>query len=385
MRMLILSFLIFCFAVFANETVVIYQLEVIRLNEEIATKINLKDIQVEKLDSNNLGFQVIYDAKTMEILMKAPFITANLELGTKNEKTSISTRPWVSTIVGKPAVLFAATEELSFTTGLRTGVGMRIQLTPVNVHENKILTKIAFSDPYGPTVFDNEMWLSNECFSPICITTMKTEKETMYFAIYAKASLVSKLPENNIYMVGSVDELADMFVTSSADRISEVNGYVYTDFSQISGAVEASIWANDSLVVQSGLVIIPLSFVFGVEHLVSEDGLRAGAKFLYDSDYYLLLGVSDYSKISENFTLFAEFYPFKISLSQWKFESISWKVGARIDFEDYCIVLGAYKSGQINLWLEGRVRVYRALFLLVGIQYSLDNRIYLRAGISVEF
>lgn len=381
---LILAALLICSFLFATQVVVIYQLEIVQLSDETINKFDLKELHVDKPDLSAYEFRILYDPSVMELLVKIPFVTATFEVGTKQEKTKMYSRPWVSTLLGKPAVLFAGVSELSLKTGTTTGAGLRIELTPVNITEGKVDTKILISDPYNPTLLDNELWIGSE-FSPICLAAVKTPNDMKYFAVYVKSSFLNEPPKENIVFVGGMDEFANLFNFSSVDHESEVYGFIRTDFSQFSGEVGTSIWIIDSLVLQSKVVIVPFSMMAGIENAVGKEGLRAGVRFVYDNGFYIALGISDYSQVSNVLTLFAEFYPFKLSLTDLKFVEPLWKVGAQIDFESFSITLGAYNSSDINIWLDGRVKITNGIFIIIGSEYSLNGKIYLIAGFNIRF
>ncbi len=354
------------------------------MSDETVTKLGLKEIEISKPDPSAFQFRVTYEPAVMELLLKIPFITATIEVGTKHEKTVTSARPWVSTLLGRSAVIFARIDELSLRTGVTTGTGLRIELTPLSIADRKIQTKIVISDPYSPTTFDSELWISPD-FSPVSLLTLKTHDGIEYFAIYARASFINELPKENLYKVASVDDFVNLFTHSPAHQDSEFYGFLFTDFAQYSGKVGASIWLNDSVTVLSKVLIMPLNFMTGLEALVSKEGLRAGVRFLYDGDFYVALGVSDYSELSEVLTLFAEFYPFKLSVLDLKFVEPTWKVGAILDFDSLVLTLGAYNDSEINLWMDGKIKVSENFYLLTGCEYSLSGRIYLLVGISIRF
>jgi len=379
----IILFLVLCVLAF-SQPIVIYQLEVVRLSDETITKIGLKQIEISKPDLSAYQFRVTYEPAVMELLLKIPFISATIEVGTKHEKAMTSVRPWVSTILGKSAVIFAGIDELSLRTGVTTGTGLRVELTPLNIADGKIQTKIVISDPYSPTIFDNELRIGTD-FSPICLLTLKTLNGFEYFAVYAKASSVGEPPKENIYMIGSMDELVNLFSYSSVERTTELYGFLLTDFSKYNGEVGTSIWMNDSITLQSKVLFMPLNFMAGIEALVSEEGLRAGLRFFYDGEFYIAIGVSDYSELSTVLTLLAEFYPFKLSISQLKFIEPAWKVGANFDFDNFVLTLGAYGDPNIGFWIDGRVKISKGFYILVGCRYSLNEEIYLMAGISITF
>ncbi|MEJ5229516.1 MAG: hypothetical protein WHT65_05900 [Pseudothermotoga sp.] len=382
-RLFIVLFLVLSFFAF-SQPIVIYQLEVVRLSDETITKIGLKEIEISKPDLSAYQFRVTYEPAVMELLLKIPFISTTIEVGTKHEKTMTSVRPWVSTILGKSAVIFAGVDELSLRTGVTTGTGLRVELTPLNIADEKIQTKIAISDPYSPMIFDNELNIGTD-FSPICLLTLKTSNGFEYFAVYAKASSIGEPPKENIYMIGSMDNFVNLFNSSSVERTTELYGFLLTDFSNYNGEIGTSIWMSDSITLQSKVLFMPMNFMAGIEALVSEEGLRAGLRFFYDGDFYIAIGVSDYSELSTLLTLFAEFYPFKLSISQLKFVEPSWKVGANFDFDNFVLTLGAYGNADINFWIDGRVKVFNGFYVLAGCRYSLNGEIYLLAGISIKF
>lgn len=386
MRKIVFVFglVLLCFFVFAQQSIVIYQLEVVQLSDEVINKFGLKQLHIDKPDLSAFDFRIIYDPSVMELLVKIPFVTATFEVGTKQEKEKISSRPWVSTLIGKSAVIYVGTDLLSLKTGVITGTGIKIQLTPLNITDGKVATKIIISDPYNPTTFDNELWITQD-FSPICLMSAKSQNSMKYFAVYARASFLNQLPKENVFMIGSMDELANLFDSSSLSKTSEVYGFVLTDFSQVSGHIGTSIWVTDSLVLQSRIIVTPLDLMVGVEGSVGKEGLRAGTRFIYDGNFYLAFGVSDYSQLSEILTLFAEFYPFKLLIDELRFVTPLWKVGAELDFENFNITLGTYNNGEITFWCDGRIRVKQTFFILVGGEYSLNGKIYLRAGFSIKF
>ncbi|MFN3282805.1 MAG: hypothetical protein ACK40Q_01035 [Pseudothermotoga sp.] len=384
-KMIIFSALVLlCLFSFPRQSIVIYQLEVIQLSDEVVNKLGLKNLYIDKPDLLAFDFRITYDPSMMELLVKIPFITMTFEMGTKQEKDKFSSRPWVSTLVGKPATIYASTDELSLKTGMVKGSGIKIQLTPLNIADEKVATKIVISDPYNPTTFDNELWLTQD-FSPICLMTVKTQNSMRYFAVYIRASFLNQLPEENVFMVGSVDELANLFDFSSLKRTSEIYGFLLTNFSMFSGQFSTSIWITESLVLRSEIFLLPLSLMAGIEGSIGEEGLRAGVSFIYDGNFYLALGVSDYSRLSDVLTLFAEFYPFKLLINELKFVTPLWRVGAELEFENFNITLGAYNSGKINFWCDGRIKIKEGFFILIGGEYSLNGEIYLRAGLYIRF
>lgn len=373
-----------CLFAFAQQDIVIYQLEVVQLSDEVIDKFGLKQLHIDKPDLSAFEFRIIYDPSVMELLVKIPFVTTTFEVGTKQEKEKISSRPWVSTLIGKTSTIYVGTDLLSLKTGTITGTGIKIQLTPLNIADGKVATKIIISDPYNPTTFDNELWITQD-FSPICLMSIKSQNSMKYFAVYARASFLNQLPKENVFMIGSMDELANLFDYSPINKTTEIYGFVLTDFSQVSGHVGASIWVTDSLVLQSKIIVVPFNLMIGVEGSVGEEGLRAGIRFIYDGNFYLAFGVSDYSQISDVLTLFAEFYPFKLFINELKFVTPLWKVGAELDFENFNITLGAYNNGEITFWCDGRIRIKQTFFILIGSEYSLNGKIYLRAGFNIRF
>ena len=380
---LIFLFVLVCFFAFAQQTIVIYQLEIFQLSDELTSKLGLKELHIDKPDLSAFDFRITYDPSVMELLVKIPFITTTFDVGTRQEKEKTSSRPWVSTLLGKSAVLYVGSEELSLRTGTTTGTGIKVQLTPLNITDGKVSTKMVISDPYSPTVFDNELWVGQD-FAPICLVTMKTQDSIRYFAIYARASFLSELPKENVFMIGSMDELSNLF-EPAVNKTSEIYALVTTDFMDFGGEIGASIWVLDSLSFQSKLILVPFSFMVGVESSVGKEGLRAGIRFIYDEGFYLALGASDYSRLSDVLTLFAEFYPFKLLIDELKFVTPSWKVGAELDFEGFNITLGAYNNDDISFWCDGQIKVNQMFFILIGAEYSLNGKIYLRVGLSFEF
>ncbi|WP_041446363.1 hypothetical protein [Pseudothermotoga thermarum] len=384
MRYLVIFFVLSAILVGA-QSVVIYQFEVVQLSQQVVAKAGLDELKIEVPSSPNASMGIFYSASAMQLLAQFPLVTVKFGLGEKEEKTKLSSRPWVSTVLGQKATVFVGREEIVLQTGVRKGQGIRLEITPISIAKEGVLTKLTLADPYGPTTYDNEQYVDLKDFKPIALISSKSENGFDYFAIYAKATVAEKLPETNVYSVGSLDELAKVFMKDEfVKKENSVYAVVVTDFSSYDGEANILIWVNDA-VIQAKVTFNPLTFVGGVEGLVDKLGLRVGAKFYYDNGMVIGFGVSDHARLSEILTAFAELYPFRIDISELKFVSPSWRAGLSIDYEKFSMSLGTFDEGKLGLWADGAFKVSENFSVLAGVRYIFEGKIVFFAGLRISF
>ncbi len=378
-------FLVFFAVLVSAQSVVIYQFEVVQLSQQLVAKAGLSELKVEAPNPLNPSMGIFYNASVMELLAQFPLVTMKLDLGEKNEKTRLSSRPWISTVLGRKAVVFVGREEIVLQTGVRKGQGIRLEITPISVAEEGVLTKLILADPYGPTLYDNEQYVDSQDFKPIALISSKRENGFDYFAIYARASVAENFPETNAYSVGSLDELAKVFMKDEFVK-KENSSYalVITDFVSYDGEAGIFFWIGD-IVVQAKVTFNPLTFIGGAEGLVDKLGLRVGVKFYYSDGILIGFGVSDHARLSEILTAFAELYPFRMDISQLKFVSPSWRTGLSIDYEKLSITLGVFDEGKLGLWGDMAFKVSESFSVLAGVRYIFEGELLFFAGLRISF
>lgn len=379
---LILS-LFFCILVTGVE-IVLYQFEVVQLDRETVTKLGLKEIEA-KFPKDGEFFSINYLPKEMELNIVLPFVQMSFEAGQKAEKSRSSTRPWLSTILNRKATITITSEELSLLTGVRTGKGLKFELTPTRSLEESVLTKILIADPYGPTRFENEIAVSKDAFSLIGVVTFKKDEGFQHVAVYAKASTVSTLPSENVYSSGNLDEMTKLFFEDVVKERSEVYGLVMFD-EAFQGQVNLILWTDDGILLHASLTVPSMQFSVGLEKLIAGEGLRVGAKFSYGQGAHLTLGFSDVSKLTNFLSLFASFYPIKIDLSDAKFKTPEWSFGAVVNFDEITVTMGMFSESTMVLSGDVKFNFSKNFFVSVGLAYDFSvKRPCFKVGFGINF
>ncbi len=370
--------------VYAQNTVIVYQFQVIQLSKQVITKAGLDEMIVKKTATSEGSIGIFYSASTMELLAQFPIVTVKLGIGEKEEKSKTLSRPWLTTILGQKAVVFVGQEELVLQTGFRRGQGIRLEVTPISITKEGILSKLSLVDPYGPATYDNELYIDLKDFKPIALISSKSDNDFEYFVIYAKATVADKSPETNVYGIGSLDELAMIFTQDEFfEKVNTLYALILTDFSSYDAELGTSIWINDTH-IQMHVTFNPLTFVASLEGLVDKLGLRAGARFHYCNIILIDFGVSDYVKLSEILTAFAEFYPFRIDILQLKFVSPSWRIGLLIDYKSFSLSLGTFNEGKFGMWADTTFKVSPGISAIAGVRYN-SNKFVLYGGLHLSF
>ncbi|WP_448535481.1 hypothetical protein [Pseudothermotoga sp.] len=383
--MRILLFLSLLFAVVITATqVVIYQFELVQLNQEFVTKFNLKEFEA-KFPKDGSFFSFSYLPKEMELNIALPLVQMSFEVGERTTKSRSSTRPWLSTIVNEKAAITIASEELSLLTGVRTGKGLKFELTPTRILDRAVATKISISDPYGSTRFENELEISRDDFSLIGLVTLKRDDGFQHVALYAKASVASALPQENVYSSGSLDEMAKIFLEKVEREPSEVYGVLIYD-GNFQGRVDLVLWTDAGIVLNASVAIPSMNFSAGLEKLVGGEGLRVGAKISYGQELCLALGFSDVSKLTNFLSLFASLYPIKISLQDATFKSPEWSFGMVLSFDEVTIRLGIFSESAMVFSSDVKFNFTKNFFASVGMAYDFaSNKPCFRVGFGVNF
>lgn len=379
---LILS-LFFCILVTAVE-IVIYQFEFVQLNQELVTKLGLKEIEA-KFPEDDEFFSISYLPKEMELNIVLPFVQMGFEAGQKTEKNRSSARPWLSTILNRKATIATVSEELSLFTGVRTGKGLKFELTPLRSLEEGILTKISIVDPYGPTQFENEIVVSKDAFSLIGVVTFKKDEGFQHVAVCAKASTVSTLPSENIYSSGNLDEMTKLFFGDVAKERSEVYGLVMLD-ETFQGQVNLILWTDKGILLRASLAVPSMRSSASLEKLVAGEGLRVGAKFSYGQGACLALGFSDVSKLTNFLSLFASFYPIKIDLKDATFKTPEWSFGTTVNFDEITVTIGMFSESTMVLSGDVKFNFSKNFFVSVGLAYDFSvKKPCFKVGFGVSF
>lgn len=379
---LILS-LFFCILVTAVE-IVIYQFEFVQLNREVVTKLGLKEIEA-KFPKDGEFFSISYLPKEMELNIVLPFVRMSFEAGQKVEKSRSSTRPWLSTILSKKAAITIASEELSLITGVRTGRGLKFELTPLRSFEESVLTKVSIEDPYGPTRFENEIAISKDSFSLIGVVTFKKDENFQHVAIYAKASMVSTPPSEGVYSTGNLDEMTKLFFGDVAKERSEVYGLVMFD-ETFQGQVNLIFWTESGIMMRVRFTVPSMQFLTGLEKIIADEGLRVGARFSYGRGTYLALGFSDVSKLSDFLSLFASLYPIKIDLNDITFKKPDWSFGVIVNFDEITIKIGMFNESTMVLSGDVKFNFSKNFFVSLGLAYDFSvGRPSFKIGFGISF
>lgn len=378
-KIVLLLLMLFSVLVTAVE-IVIYQFEMVQLNEEALTKFNLKELTAE-FPKDGSFFSFSYLPKEMQLNVALPFLQMSFEAGQKVEKSRSSTRPWLSTVLNQKASITIASEELSLTTGVRTGKGLKFELTPTRVLDDSVVTKVSIADPYGPTRFDSELEISRDDFSLIGVVTLKRDDGFQYVAIYARASVASTLPKEPLYSSGNLDEITKLFFEESEKQPSEAYAVLIYD-GTFKGQIDLVLWTGLGIVVSANVEIPSLNFSATLEKLVGSEGLRVGARINHGEETYLLLGFSDISKLTNFLSLFASLYPIKISLQNATFKSPEWSFGAVIGFDEVTITLGLFNENTFVLSGAVKFNFTKNFFALMGAAYDLSTK---RPSFSIGF
>lgn len=382
-KIVLLLLMLFSVLVTAVE-IVIYQFEMVQLNEEALTKFNLKELTAE-FPKDGSFFSFSYLPKEMQLNVALPFLQMSFEAGQKVEKSRSSTRPWLSTVLNQKASITIASEELSLTTGVRTGKGLKFELTPTRVLDDSVVTRVSIADPYGPTRFDSELEISRDDFSLIGVVTLKRDDGFQYVAIYARASVASTLPKEPLYSSGNLDEITKLFFEESEKQPSEVYAVLIYD-GTFKGQIDLVLWTGLGIVVSANVEIPSLNFSATLEKLVGSEGLRVGARINHGEETYLLLGFSDVSKLTNFLSLFASLYPIKISLQNATFKSPEWSFGVVIGFDEVTITLGLFNENTFVLSGAVKFNFTKNFFALVGAAYDLSTkRPSFRIGFGLNF
>lgn len=383
MRTLLFLSLLFAVVITATQ-VVIYQFELVQLNQEFVTKFNLKEFEA-KFPKDGSFFSFSYLPKQMELNIALPLIQMSFEVGERTSKSRSSTRPWLSTIVNRKAAITIASEEFSLLTGVRTGKGLKFELTPVRILDRVVVTKVSISDPYGPTRFENELEISRDDFSLIGLVTLKKDDGFQHVALYAKVSVASALPQENLYSSASLDEMAKIFLEEIEREPSEVYGVLIYD-GNFQGRVDLVLWTDAGIVLSASVSIPSMNFSVGLEKLVGGEGLRVGAKISYGQEVCLALGFSDVSKLTNFLSLFASLYPIKISLQNATFKSPEWSFGMVLSFDEVTIRLGIFSESAMVISGDVKFNFTKNFFVLVGMAYNFStNRPCFKVGFGVNF
>ncbi len=384
MRRIVLIIFFFLVVVATATQVVIYQFELVQLNQEFVTKFNLKEFEA-KFPRDGSFFSFSYLPKEMELNIALPLIQMSFEVGERTTKSRSSTRPWLSTIVNRKAAITIASEELSLLTGVRTGKGLKFELTPMRILDRAVMTKVSISDPYGPTRFENELEISRDDFSLIGLVTLKKDDGFQHVALYAKASVASALPQENVYSSGSLDEMAKIFLEEVEREPNEVYGVLIYD-GNFQGRVDLVLWTDAGIVLNASVSVPSMNFSVGLEKLVGAEGLRAGAKISYGQELCLALGFSDVSKLTDFLSLFASLYPIKISLQDATFKYLEWSFGMVLGFDEVTITLGIFNESAMVISGDAKFNFTKNFFALVGMAYNFStNKPCFRVGFGVNF
>ena len=382
--------------------IVIYQMEIVELSEETVLKLGLKEGNFEKDTVEEKIFGVVYDPKLMELLLKMPLTTLKIDLGKSNKKEKKVSKPWIATVPGKEASLLVGKERLSTTAGIRSSSGIKISVMPLNIEKDgSILTKVSLTDLSGSSLLKTQVQVPLNEFVPVSIVSVKNkqnilgwtggvEKERKYFAFFIKASLVKELPKENIYSIGTIDELIKEFwKEGKVFRDNHLTIVVGLDMSKISTSFEFFWWLTDDWRMEiTGSLNSEASFKFGMESRLLGEDLRMGGFLLYgkDNEFLVALGFSDQTRVLPNVTLHAGWYPLVFDPIKWEIKNNIWRVGAQILDENIALSLNLYLSGEeMLLSTEVGVRIYKSLFLVAGLEHNLKDRYRITLGIRWQF
>lgn len=384
MRRLILIMCLFLTALAAASGVVLYQLEFLELNQEAVTKLNLKQFEAN-FPKDGTFFSFNYLSKEMELSVVLPFVRMNFEVGEKTEKRRTSTRPWLATVLNQKAVITIASEELSLLTDVRTGRGLRLEFTPIRVEDGAVLTKVSIADPYGPNRYESELSISDSDFSLIGFVTIKKEEGFQHVAVYAKASVISSLPERKVYSFASLDEMGDMFFDRNEGEPSEAYAALIYD-GDFKGQVNVVVWTESGIVLKGTVSIPSMEFSAGLEKLVTSEGLRVGARISRGQETCLVLGFSDVSKLTNFLSMFASLYPIKISLQDATFKAPEWSFGVALRFDEVTITLQLLQENSMVLSGDVKFNFTKNFFAMLGTTYDFSTKkISFKLGFGVNF
>jgi hypothetical protein len=195
----------------------------------------------------------------------------------------------------------------------------------------------------------------------IGLVTLKKDDGFQHVALYAKATVASALPQENLYSSGSLDEMAKIFLEEVESERSEVYGVLIYD-GNFEGRVDLVLWTDAGIVLNASVSIPSMNFSVGLEKLVGGEGLRAGAKVSYGQELCLALGFSDVSKLTSFLSLFASLYPIKISLQDAAFKSPEWSFGMVLGFDEVTITLGIFSKSEMVISADAKFNFTKNFF-----------------------
>jgi len=219
---ILVSFLVILSFAKEKPLIIIYQMKIVELSEETVLKLGLSEGNFEKDTEDKKIFNVIYDPMLMKLLFEMSQMVLKIDLGKSNIKEKRISRPWIATILDKNASLLVGKENLSVITGFKNSFGMKISLMPLSIENGLIFTKISFTNLSGSAVFNTHVHVPINKFVPVSIVSIKNnqnffewgvveKKDRKYFAFFISASLMKKIPEDNVYSIGAFDELIEAF------------------------------------------------------------------------------------------------------------------------------------------------------------------------------
>ncbi|MCD6545257.1 MAG: hypothetical protein J7K69_01200 [Thermotogae bacterium] len=380
---------------------VIYQVEIVELNEELLSSVGLLDSNFSNVSDK--GFGIYYINSSKELLLKLPYSQVILSSEKSSRKESRSSRFWLVTNFNQAAHLTAEQELIDVKSGQTVTTGIDISVKPLKIDEGAVLTDFKVLSLPNSNLLNTTVWIETNKFLPLAIITFKSGYDNMaswyleskskmrYFAVYAKCSLVKELPKEDVYLIGSVDGFSKMFwQIPEYPKENYLKIYLGSKNTGYVPCFEVSFWPKNELRLDLQIQLTKFPDLLGeIELRPFKDDFRLCGRAMYvqsTKTMSLVFGMSDhvYYRL---FTLSAGYYPVVLNLKNLSFEKAMWwfKVNTDVDGSKLAIGLDS-KEELIDLIGEANLKVSENFYLLGKLDYSINTKQFLLSmGIRLDF
>jgi len=406
---IMLGFPIFIFSEFLENSTavkpmsVLYQIEIVELNEEQLSSLGLLDLKFVSSADKKWGIAYINESK--ELLLKFSYSQIIMDAEKSSKKKSKSSRFWLVANFNKEAHLSANQELIDPESGEKNIVGIDFAVKPLQINENSeaVLTDFNVISFPNSNLLNTIVWIKTNEYIPLTVVSLKSgynnsaswylekKDEMRYFAIYAKCSIIKELPQEDIYLIGSIDGFSKMFwQIPEYPRENYMKFYLGSNATNYIPYFEVSLWSKNDVKfeIQSQLSKFP-NFLVEVELRPFKEDFRLGGRAIYNQltkDFIFALGMSDYI-YHKLFVLSAGYYPIALDLISFSFEKAMWWFSISTDIDGSKLRIDLNSENDIlTLNSEVDLKISKRFYLLGKINYNLNNSKFLMSmGIRLDF
>lgn len=395
-------FLNVCMFSFEEKTIsVLYQIEIVELNDEKISSLGLlSSISSNSPDSN---FEVYYLNESQSLLLDLSYSQIIMDVEKNSNKESRVSRFWLVTNLNEPAHLATEQENIDLESGQSHTTGIDISVKPVKISDRSVLTELNILSLPNQVLLNNTVWLNTTEFLPLAVVTFKSGYENnaswyleskakvLYFALYAKCSLIEELPKEDIYLISNVDGFSKMFwQIPEYPKENYLKVYLGSTSTGFVPSLDVSFWPKDNLKLRTLMQLTTFPDILGeVEIRPFKDDFRLSSRILYTQSTKttnLLFGFTDHVYF-RFFILSAGYYPVSLNLKNLSFEKAMWWFDLNTTIDGSKLAIGCEsKNSYINLFTEADLKVSNKFYILGRVDYNINNLKFLLAmGIRIDF